>query len=402
MATALTIQKQLESEANLFALLSGFVKQYDIDLTNEIDMINVKAYLDRLDGKNISKLYKTVEEANKFIIDQYGKTKSSKTVAKEFDDVKKKLIKLIKMPGDDAKNLAYKSGFTNKEGLTNDASFLDLTITDKIETIKYLNYGSLKRNEFVIADSRYRSTVNDDLSKIEFVLISNSKTKSDNGGVILGSTIKDIIEVEVFPFTIPYNPAYTNFYNKISLSIDEWTASSYEAYEGGQFHFMFDIDKIDNNLIYLKPVNNIYSFSSPVNHIDKFTLSFGSMYPKITFDNDRLFPSFDFTNQYGKLYFSVPHNLVTGDLIYISGFNTPNPAKDVAIITEVNRPNGHIVVKKNNYEIIINVDLSILRIEDPVGSGRYPIEEYVQNAIVYFASKRIQIQFRFGYLTNYA
>lgn len=400
--SSLTIQKQLESEENLFALLEGFVKKYNLDLTNEISMINVRSYLDRLDARNIASRFKSIEEANTFIIDQYGKGKQPKTVAKEYDSVKKKLIKLINIPGDDAKNLAYKSKFSNKEGMTEAGSFLDLPINEKIETIKFLNYGSLKRDEFIIADSRYRSTVNDDLSKIEFVLISNSKTKSDNGGVIMGSTIKDIIEVEVFPFTIPYNPDYVNFYNKISLSIDEWTASSYEAYEGGQFHFMFDIEKIDNNLIYLKPVNSIYTFTSPVNHIDKFTLSFGSMYPKITFDNDRLVPSFDFTNQYGKLIFDIPHNLVTGDLIYISGFTTPDPAKDADIISQVNRAKGHIIVKKNNYQILINVDLSVLRIESPIGSGRYPIEEFEQNAIVFFASKRIQIQFRFGHLTNYA
>ena len=127
------------------------------------------------------------------------------------------------------------------------------------------------------------------------------------------------------------------------------------------------------------------------------------MLPKLSFDADRMYPSkIDYTNEYGLIIFSSPHGLVTGDLIYISGFNTPESAKDVATITEVNRSEGHTIVKKDNYSFIINVDLTAVRHEDPPFSKTYPIESFPQEMIVYFASKRVQLQMRLRYLTSYA
>jgi hypothetical protein len=259
------------------------------------------------------------------------------------------------------------------------------------------------RDEYIIIDSRYQNTANTDTSKIIFNLITNTKARSERGGLIIGNSIRDIVEISISPFTIPYKPIFVNFYNKITLSINEWVTNSYEAYEGGQFHFVFDIDKIDNNLIYLKPVDATYRFSRPMNYIDNFTLTFGAMLPKITFDKDHMFvSSIDFTNQYGLFIFTEPHHLVTGDLVYISGFTTPTVSADITMINEVNRDNGHIIVKKDNYSFIINVNLSLLRKETPIGSGVYPIDSLEQVISVYFASKRIMIPLRLKYLTNYS
>lgn len=203
-------------------------------------------------------------------------------------------------------------------------------------------------------------------------------------------------------FTIPYKPIFSNFYNKITLTINEWVSNSYEAYEGGQFHFIFSIDRIDNNLIYLVPDDPIYSFSRPMNYIDNFTLSFGSMLPKITLDPDRAYVNtFDYTSSSGILTFASPHNLITGDLIYITNFTTPEPARDIVIVEEMNRPEGHIITKKDANSIVINVNLSLIRRADPIGSSNYPIDTFEQQALVYFASKRITIPFRFRYLTDY-
>jgi len=204
----------------------------------------------------------------------------------------------------------------------------------------------------------------------------------------------------VYPFTIPYKPVYATFYNRITLSIVEWTANSFEAYEGGQYHFLFDIDHIDNNLIYLKPINSIYSFSKPVNQIDTFSINFGAVFPKISFDADRMYPSaIDYSSTLGIFTFAKPHNIVTGDLVYITNFNTPEPALDVNTILEVNRAEGHTIVKKDNYSFIINVDLSKVYHQD--ANRNYPITSFNQLALVFFASKRIQIQMRLRYLTNY-
>lgn len=399
---------QLESNHNMIKLIMGICNQYQLDPSIERNIINIKAFLSPLNGQMLYAKYQSLEATNQAIIDLYGeKVKSKKwSIADNNDAIHESLLRIINMPGDDSTNLSkeYKDTFKNKERMSNDSSgsILDLDMTKRIEMVKYLNYSSLIREEYIIADSRYQNTVNLDMTKIEFNLISNTKTKSDHGGLIIGNNIKDIVQIEVLPFTIPYKPVFVNFYNKITLSINEWVSNSFEAYEGGQFHFIFDIDKVDNNLIYLRPIDSVYSFSKPMNYIDNFTLSFGAMLPKITFDPDRMYiASIDYISKYGIITFSSEHNLVTGDLVYISGFTTPELAKDVDIINEVNRDSGHIIVKKNNYSILINVDLSKVRHEYPIGTGQYPIDSFQQDVIVYFASKRIMIPFRLKYLTNY-
>lgn len=406
------IRRELESKNNFVKLIQLICEEYKLDPVIKTNIINIRSFLQPIDVDSIVSNASSVDEANKKIVKLYGSYLKSNTtsIPHEMNKTKEYLIKMIKTPGDDAKNgrSIYKGTFGNKsdesftERLVNDSDIVDMNPARRIETIKYLNYSSLFRDEYIVIDSRYQNTVNPDPTKMIFSLITSTKTKSDHGGVIVGSAIKDIIEVEAFPFTIPYKPVYATFYNKITLSINEWLSSSFEAYEGGQFHFCFDIEKIDENLIYLKPINSTYSFSKPVNYIDSFSLSFGAMLPKISFDPDRMYPSrIDYSNEYGLFEFSTQHNLVTGDLIYISGFNTSEPARDQSIINEVNRSAGHMIVKKDNYSFIINVDLRPLRTEYPIGSGQYPVESFEQQALVYFASKRVQIQLRLKYLTSY-
>lgn len=400
--------EQLESGDNMIALIVAICNQYHLDPSIERNIINIKAFLGPLNGRVLFDRYQTLEATNQAIIDLYGEKVKNSTwsIPNSNDMIHQTMIDMINIPGDDAVNLSadYKDTFKNKERLTNGTgvSILDLDMAKRIEMVKYLNYSSLMREEYIIADSRYQNTVNTDMTKIVFNLISNTKTRSDHGGIIIGNNIRDIVQIEVSPFTIPYKPVFANFYNKITLSINEWVSNSYEAYEGGQFHFIFDIDKINNNLIYLRPVDNVYSFSKPMNYIDNFTLSFGAMLPKITFDNDRLYvSSFDYLDTYGIITFASAHNLVTGDLIYLSGFSTPDTARDVVIINEVNRDSGHTIVKKDNYSVLINIDLSQVRHEYPLGTGQYPIDTFIQQVLAYFAPKRIMIPLRMRYLTNY-
>jgi hypothetical protein len=399
----------LETKEVIIAIISQIANTYHIDPRIETNMINIKTFIKNINKQAILERYKTIDASINAIVELYGTNVSDNTwtVADENEILQKKLKNIINVPGDEPINMGpvYKDTFSSKEKLTNNdfAAILELDTSKKIELIKYLNYSSLMRDEYIIIDSRYQNTANTDTSKIIFNLITNTKARSERGGLIIGNSIRDIVEISISPFTIPYKPIFVNFYNKITLSINEWVTNSYEAYEGGQFHFVFDIDKIDNNLIYLKPVDATYRFSRPMNYIDNFTLTFGAMLPKITFDKDHMFvSSIDFTNQYGLFIFTEPHHLVTGDLVYISGFTTPTVSADITMINEVNRDNGHIIVKKDNYSFIINVNLSLLRKETPIGSGVYPIDSLEQVISVYFASKRIMIPLRLKYLTNYS
>lgn len=397
---------ELESNANMLKLIIGICNKYNLDTKIEKNIINIKAFLGPLNASILLRKFKTIDATNDAIIELYGESIKSRrfSIPDANNETRERLLKIISIPGDDAANLssAYKDTFSNKERMnTSGRAILDMDINDRIDYIKYTNYSSLFRDEYIFIDSRYQNTVNTDASKLVFNLITNSKLRTDNGGIIVGNNIKDIVSIEISPFTIPYKPVFVNFYNKITLTINEWVSNSYEAYEGGQFHFIFDIDRVDNNLIYLTPIDNVYTFSKPMNYIDNFTLSFGAMLPKITFDKDRMYAkSFDYKSKLGIITFGELHNLVTGDLIYISGFTTLEEAQDVETINEINRSAGHIIVKKDNYSILINVDFSKMRRIDSK-DGSYPIDSFKQNVLIYFASKRIKIPLRVKYLTNY-
>lgn len=408
----MSLRTQLESRSNFIILVRSICDRYQLDPTIDTNLINVKAFLKSLDAETILKNSSTIDECNDAIVEYYSKHVDSSEVPSLPDNInatREHLIRVIKTPGDDSRNAARSynnNGFSNRrEGFASSesvGSILEMDPIQRIETIKYLNYKSLHRDEFIIIDSRYQNKVNDDPTKMQFSLIGTTKRKSDHGGVIVGKEIKNIIEIEVYPFTIPYKPMYVTFYNKITLAINEWMHNSFEAYESGQFHIGFDIDRVDNNLIYLRPINPIYTFSSPMNYVDDFTLSFGAMLPKISFDPDRMFPSkIDYSDPLGVFIFSDAHNLVTGDLVHITGFSTPDPARDVDLISDINRAHGHTIVKKDNFSFIINMDLTPLLRENPVNSGIYPILSFVQEVQVFFASKRVQIQMRMRYLTSY-
>jgi hypothetical protein len=398
----------MDDRKNYILLMNLICSKYGLDPKVKTNLTNVRAFLINLDRHSIAERYTTLDEANQYIVDLYGETIKANTrdIVADLNYVKDYMVKQINTPGDEAKIAG--EAFTNKrkERLTNDSGvggILDMAPEKRIAAIRYLNYQSLFRDEYIVIDSRYRNLANPDMTKVDFSLIMNTKIRGDHGGIIVGNTLQDIVEIEIYPFTMPYKPVYATFYNKITLTVNEWTSNSFEAYEGGQFHFEFDIDSIDNNLIYLRPINNKYTFSIPMNKIDSFSLSFGAVYPKITFDPDRMYTSsISFTDPLGIFSFSEPHNLVTGDLVYITGFTTPDPSLDVDMISTVNRAEGHVIVKKNNYSFIINVDLTAVRHEIPTGSNIYPIDVFPQLVLVYFASKRIQIQMRLSYLTNYA
>lgn len=401
---------RFESLDNMIFLISSICARYNLDHNLESNIINIRAFLEPLNGRFLLSKYGTVEKTNDAIVNLYGeriKTSKKFTIPNINEEIRNRLETIIKIPGDNPVNLAsvYKDTMRNKEKMSGNSStsVLGMSSSDRIEFIKYTNYESLKRDEYIFIDSRYQNTVNNDNTRILFNLIANNKIRSDNGGIIIGRNIKDIVSIEVSPFTIPYNSRFVNFYNKITMTINEWASNSYEAYEGGQFHFIFDIEKIDNNLIHLTPVDNVYTFSKPMNYIDSFTLSFGGMLTKLELDKDRqLVKSIDYTNQFGLLTFNEPHKLVTGDLVHISGFTTPDPARDVELINEVNRLSGHTIVKKNSYSIFINVNLSLARYAVPLGSNIFPIDTFTQTILVYFASKRIQIPLRVTYLTDYS
>jgi hypothetical protein len=297
---------------------------------------------------------------------------------------------------------AYNRGesFKNKETLEGDynvdiasllANFPKLgTESDQVNFTKIFNYQSLLRDSNILIDSRYQNLANTDRARIPFTIVNNTKTKIPGSGIITSiGLIQDILEIEIFPFSIPYISAADNYYKKITMSILELSSISIDAYEDSQFHFMFTAEK-NKNLIDLIPINSVFRFYKPIAKLTDFTLRFGSPLTPIIFDKDRLYTTFiDYTSNPGILTFGEDHNLLSGDIIYITNFTSNDPARDLNIINEINNKNGHLCTRTNNLAISINVNFELVLSPNTSLS----IE-------VYFGSKRILMPMRIRYMYN--
>lgn len=400
-------QTNIYSKDNLRSLVNNLETINNKKLTK----IEITNFIEFLKKFNYNKLYKeffdktkndvNISNANDHLIKLYmidiGKLKSSFDMH-EF--LKKELNDKAMIKGTTDYNFGNNSNKSTKE-VNRDVSVSSYIpppntlpgLTSKAEQIEFtkiLNYQSLWRDSNILIDSRYQNIANTDRSKIVFTIVNNTKVKTPGSGVITSiSNMRDIVEIEIYPFSIPYMSAADNYYQKITLSILELSAISIDAYEDSQFHFIFQ-GKINGNLIDLTPINKTFRFFKPITRINEFSLRFGSPLSPIQFDKDRLYTiSINYASNPGILTFSEAHNLVTGDLVYIEKFDTLTPAQDLNIIEEINNSQGHICTRINNTSISINVDLTQIALASQIPG---------LSVLVYFGSKRILLPLKFRYL----
>ena len=270
-------------------------------------------------------------------------------------------------------------------------SIADLSTEQLIKITKIMNFESLWKDSYIIIDSRYRSLANNNNKEIEFNIIQNTKIKiPGTGNIYAHGDTRQIVQMEIFPFSIPYSAIADNFYNKITMSIKEMLPISFEAYEDSQFHFMFNSIE-DGNLIKLSPINSVFKFYKPITHIGgSFTLRFGAPFAPVIFDKDRLNTlAINYTTDPMEIQFSEDHNLITGDLVYFDDFATLNLAADDDIIKIINRAEGHLSTRINNTTISINVNANIIT---------NPNINHIST--IYLGSKRIFIPMRLTYLLS--
>jgi hypothetical protein len=387
-------KKNINSVENFKKIVSIAETSYNKQL-NKLEVTNIISYVSKL---NFQKLYNTykgdIDITNTNIIIMY---KAYMNQAKNFDLQEYQKKSLIADT-----SAAYNRGesFKNKETLEGDynvdiasllANFPKLgTESDQVNFTKIFNYQSLLRDSNILIDSRYQNLANTDRARIPFTIVNNTKTKIPGSGIITSiGLIQDILEIEIFPFSIPYISAADNYYKKITMSILELSSISIDAYEDSQFHFMFTAEK-NKNLIDLIPINSVFRFYKPIAKLTDFTLRFGSPLTPIIFDKDRLYTTFiDYTSNPGILTFGEDHNLLSGDIIYITNFTSNDPARDLNIINEINNKNGHLCTRTNNLAISINVNFELVLSPNTSLS----IE-------VYFGSKRILMPMRIRYMYN--
>lgn len=259
-------------------------------------------------------------------------------------------------------------------------------ISDR-RTIQNLFNPQYVSKNYIILDTRYKSS-NSNSQEFSWNFLSNTSVTAPGAVNSLGG-VSNITAVRFSPIRIPYIDSIINSnYNRVTLLIKEFSGQAYIAQEGRKFHCMFDIVPDGNyiNLIpFPDPNNAIFNFETPITQIDTVTLSFGYPLQLVDFQSDNSLVSVTYgaTTVFTS---PTPHNLQTGDLVYLSNFTTNNTIADVTAISVINRADG--------FNVIV-LDPVTFEIDYNTSSLASPIAGLMINA--YYASKRLFVNLELSY-----
>ena len=234
MSEVTDLKKKIKDVDNLKKIVSMAETEFKKKF-NKLEITDLINFINRL---NFTKIYnKDINIVNSEIISTY---KNIVIKPKNFD-----LQEYFKQQINEKSNISLKNyeSFQNKESLENpnDSELIKSLIqmmpnlnteNDQINFTKILNYESLLRDSNILLDSRYQNLSNSDLTKIQFTIMNNSKIKVPGSGIITSiAPMRDILEIEIFPFSIPYSSNADNYYQKITMSILELSSVSVDSYE---------------------------------------------------------------------------------------------------------------------------------------------------------------------------
>lgn len=390
----------INDKSNLAKLMSAIFTELNIK-PNKLDIENIQQFIPQIDNDYLYWTYGTnIDKINDDIKKKYINYRK-KLINEKQTDIHNMLNEILKgTKGDEnkygASKVNGKSVFTADGQSTTTtavaAPTIDTSITNLVNIARILNFESLWKDVYIELDTRYQNLSNTDKSTFGFYIVSNTKTKQIGSGAITAiGDIRDIVQIEIGGFNIPYLAQADNFYKRVTMTIVPLVSDCYEAYENGQYHFSFKTTT-NGNLIYLEPNRPEYRFKKPINRVGDFSIRFGSPLVPILFDKDRLNAfDIDYSANTGQITFGESHNLVSGDVIYVDNFNTLDDAKYLTLVNEITRPSGHTITRISNLIISINIDFSSI---EPAFINTSQIVS------IYFASKRIMIPLRIRYLYN--
>jgi hypothetical protein len=298
------------------------------------------------------------------------------------------------------------SSFSNQ---TEISSFLGAK--NIMDLLKIVNPTQVSQTTSILLDTRYRILDDDGTKSFRWNFVNNNNTLQGTVNAI--GDIRDIIAIKVFPFKMPYSARADNNYDKITMNIEEFSAQSFIGHEDRKFHFMFDT-KVTDRWIKLNARDNnggIFKFKNPITRIETLTLTFGSPLQPIIFDIDRKnmnIYSYSDANSIKKttsIISNSPHNLETGDLVYISNFVTRNLVLDSKVISDINNIYGNTITKINNTMFSIDIDTSglvVLRTGITVTQGSIKVvgSMFMNFTALFSANDTIQIISTSGGVTN--
>jgi hypothetical protein len=233
-----------------------------------------------------------------------------------------------------------------------------LGMTDLSRILASINPTTSIKTEYITLDSRYRSLDNDGTLYFKWnAVYDNSDIQ---GGFNINQRVRDVVAIKCYPIKMPYVSTADNDYGRITLLFQEFQSQSFVAHENTKYHYVFASD-VQDRWIHLRTHNyndGVFKFATPLTQLSSLTVSLASPLQPIIFDADRQqMVVSDYTTN-NKTYFSSvgTHNLETGDLVYISEFNTTNPASDAVVIGAVNTRYGNKITYISDTVFYIDVD----------------------------------------------
>jgi len=182
------------------------------------------------------------------------------------------------------------------------------------------------------------------------------------GDMRIQDVLEQVIQMKICPLWIPVNDVLDDYYAKIRMLIKEFSSQSNQTTQFldaqeciptvQNYHFEFEIQRRDKNRLYLVPICDTYKFRKPFARVETLTTCFFAPFDKVDLDADRIVCSVASGNP-TIFTSSTPHNLATGDLVYVLNYASTNiPTLD----NEVNRIKGYIVTKIDATNFSIPVD----------------------------------------------
>lgn len=219
----------------------------------------------------------------------------------------------------------------------------------------------------ILLDTRYRILDNDGTAYYRWNFIS--RVDLQQGSVNATTEIANITAIRSFSIKLPYVSLLdNNAYNRVTMYISEFSAQSIIGQESRNYHFMYQ-SKTNNRFVDLEfgdiPESAYYRFRKPIARLDTITITFGSPLQPVIFDTDRLYMNISTYGAITTIVGQQNHNLETGDLVYITDFNTTSPNNDLTTIQSINDSNGVVATYIDDTSFSINIDTSLLKFLGP-------------------------------------
>ena len=214
-----------------------------------------------------------------------------------------------------------------------------------------------KKKAYICLDSFNRRTDTDNQSKVYSWYYTEQRTTTP-GFVTSTAPIANITSIRLYQ---PSLPAWSqlNSTGRVSIYFREFGVYAYISANSQPYHYLLRYSSsivssrfIDLNLEEFN--NGVFIFQKPITKLDTLSVSFGNPNATILFNNDRgtgVVSAYGATTTFTMVN---THNLVTNDVVYISGFKTNTVGYDAGI----NNSLGYQVTVVNTYSFRIAVNTS--------------------------------------------